>query len=130
MNRLLAWFITFNFINLTWVFFREKEWEDAIKVLKGMFGGSIVLPLSMKESLDSLSQHGVKFGYWLQSISRDDYTMLWIAAAFIVTLALKNSNQMTERMKPNYLTVLYATILFLAAASSLSKLSEFLYFNF
>ena len=130
MNRLLAWFITFNFINLTWVFFRAKEWEDAVKVLKGMFGGSIVLPLSMKESLDSLSQHGVKFGYWLQSVSRDNHTMLWIAAAFVVTLALKNSNQMTERMKPNYLTVLYAAILFLAAASSLSKLSEFLYFNF
>lgn len=130
MNTLLAWFITFNFINLTWVFFRAKEWKDAVKVIKGMFGGSIVLPLSMRESLDSLSEHGVKFGYWLQSVSRSDYTILWVAAAFIVTLALKNSNEMTEKMKPNYLTVLYAAILFLTAVSSLSKFSEFLYFNF
>ena len=29
-----AWFITFNFINISWVFFRAREWEDAIKVTK------------------------------------------------------------------------------------------------
>jgi len=32
----LAWFITFNFVNISWVFFRAKEWEDAVKVLRGM----------------------------------------------------------------------------------------------
>lgn len=130
MNRLLAWFITFNFLNITWVFFRAKEWEDALKVLKGMFGGTVVLPYAWQESMGDLTQYRVKFGHWLQGISRDDYTPLWIAAALIVVVALKNSNQLTRNMKPNYLTVLYAAILFLAAASSLSKLSEFLYFNF
>ena len=33
---MIAWFITFNFINIAWVFFRAKEWDDAIKLLKGM----------------------------------------------------------------------------------------------
>jgi len=37
MNTILAWFITFNFVNIAWIFFRAKEWDDAIKVLKGMF---------------------------------------------------------------------------------------------
>ena len=27
----LAWLITFNFINIAWVFFRAKEWGDAVK---------------------------------------------------------------------------------------------------
>ena len=130
LNRVLAWFITFNFINVTWVFFRAKEWDDAVKVLKGMFSGALVLPQSMQESFGYLSEHGVKFGYWLYSISRDEYTVWWVGAALVVTIALKNSNQITENMKPNYLTALYAAVLFLAAASSLSKLSEFLYFNF
>jgi hypothetical protein len=31
-----AWFITFNFVNVAWVFFRAKEWDDAVKVLSGM----------------------------------------------------------------------------------------------
>ena len=38
LNKFLAWFITFNFVNIAWVFFRAKEWDDALKVLKGMFG--------------------------------------------------------------------------------------------
>ena len=33
----LAWFITFNFVNIAWIFFRAEEWDDAIKVLSSMF---------------------------------------------------------------------------------------------
>ena len=131
MNTLLAWFITFNFINITWVFFRAKEWDDAIKVLKGMFGGSLILPPTMQEQLDFLSHKGVTFSnYWLNSVTRDPYTLWWLGAAMLVVVAFKNSNQITKNLKPNYLTALYAAILFLVSTSSLSKLSEFLYFNF
>jgi alginate O-acetyltransferase complex protein AlgI len=41
----LSWVITFNFINITWVFFRAEEWGDATKVLNGMVSiDNIVLP--------------------------------------------------------------------------------------
>ena len=127
MYALLAWFVTFNFINITWVFFRAKEWDDAIKVLKGMFGGSLILPPTLQEQLDFLSHKGVSFSnYWLNSVTRDPYTLWWM----LVVVAFKNSNQITNNLKPNFLTALYAAILFLISASSLSKLSEFLYFNF
>ncbi|MGB6019807.1 MAG: MBOAT family O-acyltransferase, partial [Sulfurimonadaceae bacterium] len=43
MPNILAWFITFNFINIAWVFFRAREWDDAIKVLTGMVSGELVL---------------------------------------------------------------------------------------
>ena len=33
----LAWLITFNFVNIAWVFFRAKEWADAISILESMF---------------------------------------------------------------------------------------------
>ena len=130
LNRMLAWFITFNFINIAWIFFRAKEWDDAIKVLKGMFLGTLVLPLEWKEKLDFLSGYDVTFGYWLQSISRDTYTMYWVVMGLFVVLVLKNSNELVKNFKPTFLTSLYAAVLFLVAASSLSKLSEFLYFNF
>ena len=38
LNKFVAWFITFNFVNIAWVFFRAKEWDDALKVLKGCLG--------------------------------------------------------------------------------------------
>ncbi|MDX4070079.1 MBOAT family O-acyltransferase, partial [Aliarcobacter skirrowii] len=45
MNTILAWFITFNFVNIAWIFFRAKEWDDAIKVLSSMFSlDNVVLP--------------------------------------------------------------------------------------
>jgi D-alanyl-lipoteichoic acid acyltransferase DltB (MBOAT superfamily) len=130
LNKIFAWFITFNFINITWVFFRAKEWDDAMKVLSGMFTGTLVLPLEWKEKVSFLSDADIHFGYWLQSVSKDTYTMYWMMAGLFVIVVLKNSNELAERFKPNVLTLLYAAALFLVAASSLSKLSEFLYFNF
>ena len=38
-----AWFITFNFVNMAWVFFRAQEWKDAINVLAAMFGQTQLL---------------------------------------------------------------------------------------
>jgi len=45
LNKIPAWSITFNFINITWVFFSAKEWDDAMKIPSGMFTGTLVLPL-------------------------------------------------------------------------------------
>jgi len=130
LHKVIAWFITFNFINITWVFFRAKEWDDATKVLKGMFSGALVFPAEWKEMLKGIFGDSVYYGYWLQSISKDTYTMYWVMAGLLVTIALKNSNELARHFKPNIFTMLYAAVLFLVAASSLSKLSEFLYFNF
>ena len=130
LNTFIAWFITFNFINITWIFFRAKEWDDAMKVLHGMFLGMFILPYEWKESLSFLSTYHVQFGSWLQAISKDPYTLYWVFMGLFITTIFKNSNELTRKFKPNIFTVLYAGILFLVAASSLSKLSEFLYFNF
>jgi len=130
LNTLLAWFITFNFINVTWVFFRAEKWDDAMKVLNGMFFGTLILPQEWQEKLAFLSGYDVTFGHWLQSISKDRYTMYWVVMGLFVVLIFKNSNELAKNFKPTFLTSLYAAVLFLIAASSLSKLSEFLYFNF
>ena len=130
LPRLLAWFITFNFINIAWIFFRAKEWEDATKVLKSMFAGSLVLPKEWKDTLGFLSDSVTQFGYPLQHISRDWYTAYWIASGLFIVLFLKNTYELSKKFQPNYLNLLYTSILFLLAVASLSKVSEFLYFNF
>ena len=53
MPDFLAWFLTFNFVNAAWVFFRARTWEDALKVLSGMVGlNGFTLPSSWLRSLD------------------------------------------------------------------------------
>ncbi|STQ85749.1 hypothetical protein [Helicobacter muridarum] len=36
--KVLCWFITFNFINIAWIFFRSENVQGAFNLLKGMFG--------------------------------------------------------------------------------------------
>jgi len=38
INTAIAWFFTFMFVNATWVFFRAKDIETALNILKGMIG--------------------------------------------------------------------------------------------
>lgn len=131
MNRVLAWFITFNFINITWVFFRAKDLESAKKVLFGMFGGNGVnLPTFLETKLGFLSKYGISFGGKIAGIEGTNYTILWVLAAMLIILATKNSNQLLSNFKSSWRFALFTCLLFITAILHLTKISEFLYFNF
>ena len=131
MNKILAWFITFNFINITWVFFRAKDWDDALKVLKGMFGLSgIVLPNFLATKLLFLKSIGVDFSGFIEKVG-DKSTFLFILFGFILVLFFKNSIEKTTEFKPSYLSVIYLVItLLFSFYSMIAVKTEFLYFNF
>ena len=127
----IAWFITFNFINIAWVFFRAEEWEDALKVLKGMVGiNGIALPSILESKLVFLHDYGVTFNDFIAGTGGDYTTFLWIIIGLIVVLFSSNSNEKLEHFRLSYTTVLMTIGLFLGAVLSLNKVSEFLYFNF
>jgi len=105
MNKLLAWFITFNFINISWVFFRAKEWDDALKVLKGMSGGNGIVMINP---------------IWITAI----------AIGFILILLFKNTTQLQFSFsKINFILfgILFAISIIMIR---IGDKSEFLYFNF
>jgi D-alanyl-lipoteichoic acid acyltransferase DltB (MBOAT superfamily) len=130
MNSLLAWFITFNFINIAWIFFRAKEFGDALKVLKGMFFGEFMLPDKYAGKLTFLNDFGVEFGRVFGDIHGKDKTIYFIVGAFFITLMLKNSNELRQNFKPDYKNLIFTLILFFVATTMMSTVSEFLYFNF
>ena len=135
MNRYFAWFITFNFVNIAWVFFRAKEWDDAIKVLKGMFGLSgIVFPNILAEKLTPLSAYGVKFGGFLESITSSAkdgrYLMISLLIVILIILIFKNSNQMIKNFYPTKRVLLFTVIIFVISLLKFNEYSEFLYFRF
>jgi len=109
MNNILAWFITFNFVNITWVFFRAKSWEDAIKVLKGMFD-------------------------YTNSFSIKSYEIIAILLAFVLILCFKNSNESIENLRKarqvNQYLFIYFTVLFSVSLLFLQNKSVFLYYDF
>ncbi|CAM3897316.1 MBOAT family protein [Arcobacter cloacae] len=133
MNTILAWFITFNFVNIAWVFFRAKEWEDAIKVLSSMFSlDNVVLPNPLATKLAFLKDFGIEFGGFIANIDSDGGKTLipMLLLAFILVLAFKNSMEKWKEFKLNYKTLFLAFFCFSMGILSLNKVSEFLYFNF
>ncbi len=131
MNTILAWFITFNFINIGWVFFRAKEFEDAIKVLKGMFGMTgINLPGMLALKFSYLNQYGIEFGNFITAIGGTIFTFVWIIFGFILVLFFRNSTELLDTFNISYKSVVFSGLLFVIGALSLNEVSEFLYFNF
>ncbi len=125
----LAWFITFNFVNIAWVFFRAKEWDDAIKVLNGMF------------SLDNFIQFATLFNNILSNDTNiksfiNIETSTVIIFGFILTVLFKNSNELSTKFN-NMKNISIPWYLFSVLALGISLIfmsfqtgSEFLYFNF
>lgn len=140
MNKILAWFITFNFINITWIFFRAKDFESAMKVLKGMVFGDFVVSTQFLNAVDYFNPlvdyfklAGVKYTGFVNI-----YVLEMIIFALVLILGFKNS---MERFyikdfklsnKDAYKYSIIMALLFLIALfkGSIQEYSEFIYFNF
>ncbi|MDM5264396.1 MBOAT family protein [Sulfurovum sp. XTW-4] len=132
MHALLGWFITFNFVNVSWVFFRAKEWDDAIKVLKGMIAiDQIYFPVALSGKLHFLEKYGIGFShFWTSHISANFVSFIWLFTGLILVFFFKNSIEMAKNFKLSYRTALFSAIAYIVSILSLNKVSEFLYFNF
>ena len=117
MNSILAWFITFNFVNIAWVFFRAKEWDDALKVLGGMFG--------VGPSFDF-----TKATIFLMHIHGNSETIIWTIFAFILVLTQKNTSFFNKNIFSNKKYLYFTIAILFYSIVSLHHISEFLYFNF
>jgi len=127
----LAWLITFNFVNIAWVFFRAKEWEDAVKVLRSMFSlDNLVLPSALEGRLGFLTDIGINFGGFTKNIHGGFFFPVWILFGFVLVLLFMNSIQRINNFQLNYKTVSLSSIALTLGILSLNKVSEFLYFNF
>jgi D-alanyl-lipoteichoic acid acyltransferase DltB (MBOAT superfamily) len=127
----LAWFITFNFINIAWVFFRAKEWDDAVKILTGMAGMSrVVISNKYANNFSFLSDYGITFDEVTKHIGSGSKSLSWIFFTFFFILFFKNSIERSRKFKPNYKNLFLFLICFFYSILLLNKVSEFLYFNF
>ena len=113
------------------MFFRAKEWDDAIKVLKGMIGlDGIVLPSALNLKFAFLSDFGVEFGGFIGHIGGNYSTPIFLLAGIIIPLAFKNSTQKLNDLKMNFLQLLFNIFLLSMSFIYLGQYTEFLYFNF
>jgi D-alanyl-lipoteichoic acid acyltransferase DltB (MBOAT superfamily) len=114
MPPAVGWLLTFTFINVSFVFFRASSLDDALKVLGGMLGLSGA----------PLGRHA------LAAVQGDSNTWLILAAALILALVGRNSVQLTESFRPDWKHCAFTALVACYAFFNLSKVSEFLYFQF
>jgi len=133
----LAWFITFNFVNIAWVFFRAKEWGDAVKVLSGMFG------LSKNDDFNLSLDFIVEISRWInyplynllpyssKEINNDEGALLYCLIALLVVLVMKNSGYYLNKAVNLRLIVIGSMAFSYSIIQSFFTTTEvFLYFNF
>lgn len=134
MPTAIAWLVTFIFVNVTWVFFRAKNMDDAMRVLKGMVDIKSVFAADPMLPTNELAWGGWLADSMLNSLpsSLVGFIPVYIAIIFaFILIAQRNSMEISTgligRYRMAYGAVLFATAMcFSLAATS----SVFLYFNF
>ncbi|WRE16963.1 peptidoglycan O-acetyltransferase [Helicobacter pylori] len=131
MPKILAWLITFNFINLAWVFFRAKDLNSALKVLKGMVGlNGVSLCHLSKEASEFLNR--VNDNMIMHTMMYASPTFKMCVLMVIISFCLKNSSHLYQSNQMDWIKttstclLLSVGFLFIFASSQ----SVFLYFNF
>ncbi|HEY5714772.1 MAG TPA: MBOAT family protein [Candidatus Gracilibacteria bacterium] len=131
----LAWFITFNFVNIGWVFFRATSFEQALQVLRAMFGLATAPPSG------ALFTWPESIGAWMPILTQPFdhswifYGLPFLLGSLVVALPIlwgstSDAEKFMKRFKPSPLFALVTISMLVAALMSMHKASEFLYFNF
>lgn len=136
MPKVIAWLLTFNFVNIAWVFFRANTWEDAIKVLNGMAGRTgIVLPAEYKSFLSLfLPPNIIEFGNMTKHIGDSLVISSWLVVGLTGVLIFQNSiqklNMFVFRTEEAVIVsgAIFISMIYLYFGRTVP--SEFLYFNF
>lgn len=127
LNKFIAWFITFNFINITWVFFRAQNFSDALKVISAMFSTPTIV-----------NEKWWRIKYYLTAFDIKSNTFYALILILIACVILPNSSQILEKLsyiKNKKAIYIIASVMALATCILLAKIviipySEFIYFNF
>lgn len=119
MNKYLAIFITFNIINILWIFFRTSSLQKALDILKSMFN---VFNINLHLTLD---YENATSGFFHLSM-----LIKIMIFSYIIIFFFPNSLEKVKNNKFNKKVLMEITFYFILSLSFLDKISTFLYFNF
>ena len=135
MSAVLGWIITFNFVNITWIFFRAKTIEDATRILHGMVDvGSLVfielrdLPTQKLAWAGTLFESKIRF---LSPVFQANILPLILLLISFVIISRRNAFDICRTSMPPRRLWFGLVLLIIGTYASLISNSElFLYFNF
>ena len=105
--RLIQWFLTFIFINLTWIVFRAGSMSDALSLLGRVFAGGFGINAALAENLLQPTIINVLS----QVLPLNYVTILLFVISIVVVTLLKNSNEMTKTFRPTFKSWAFTLVL-------------------
>lgn len=123
LNKYFAIFITFNCINIFWVFFRAQSISNALLILKSMFNFRTLSQFLTITYMDKVKLAGV---------SNNKIVLVILAISIVIAFLFPNTADKVKTMKLNVVTSV-ETIIFITYAIFIinsSKVITSLYFNF
>jgi D-alanyl-lipoteichoic acid acyltransferase DltB (MBOAT superfamily) len=136
MPNIVAWIITFAFINVTWIFFRATSLVDATSIIHYMFDFSTIInvPGNLLATSD-LAWGGVLSDHLLtwfpEGVVINAVSFIMIAVGLLI-VPMKNSVALTTQGDFGWRKIIWMILLFTIAMYSTLKATStvFLYFNF
>lgn len=128
LNKFVGWFITMNLVNIFWVFFRATNLYDAIKVIKGMF--DINSLMQIVKNPRTILEATKDFRELAKGDLGNELNLFLLMFSFIVVIGLKNSLDKGKNMKFSFGNSIETVLYFLGGVFLMTRVSEFLYFNF
>ncbi len=129
-KKKLSWalgtFLTFNFVNLTFVLFRSRNLTEAGNVFSAMLGlRGFQLP---KMGIGFVKELGVKLGPYMTN--DENLQLLMVVGSFVLIYRAKSSRQLEAEFEPSTRLALASAVLFVFSLFGMNRVSEFIYFNF
>jgi D-alanyl-lipoteichoic acid acyltransferase DltB (MBOAT superfamily) len=132
LPRIVAWLITFNFINVCWVFFRAQTIGSAVRILRSMFFvNSIPLPAFLVQKFGFLHRTfiiAVKNPF--KAIDGSYEMALILALSFPLILFFKNAHEAALDLRPTRVAICFIAVVILFSALEMGRLTQFLYVQF
>lgn len=117
-----------NLVNIFWVFFRATNLYDAIKVIKGMF--DINSLMQIVKNPRTILEATKDFRELAKGDLGNELNLFLLMFSFIVVIGLKNSLDKGKNMKFSFGNSIETVLYFLGGVFLMTRVSEFLYFNF
>jgi len=108
MPRYLGVLLTFFYFNVTLTFFQSRDFAEAGKLMKGLFGGN-----------------GFAGGF-----EHSGNVLGMILLGFGICFCLPRAVSFAKTFKPNAVTLTVSLVLFIMSVFCMNRISPFLYFNF
>ncbi|MBP3457062.1 MAG: MBOAT family protein [Bacilli bacterium] len=123
LPKFVNWFLTFNAVNLAWIFFRANSFESAMNIVKAMFDvNKFVVP------------HSKGLGKYFKAFENGVEILFSFRELGIIVLCLVLATLVVKREKiesiNSYAAAVGFSIIFLFTVLSMGQITEFLYFQF